>query len=160
VVPDLYVYRGPVSFRGGPASLGCGVFPCHVAPFGLPIRWGQARSSVWLRDVVLVRSLHVIGEGTLILGTDIYFYRIFITFVSRFVGKLSLCPTYCLHIYVLLLASIRDGNGYPQPDTRWVFTPLWYAYGLNILPVGQLLGKNLHPLGKRVLERSTFTHTR
>jgi hypothetical protein len=53
-----------VSFCGGPALLGCGVFPCHVAPFGLPIRWGQARSSVWLRDVALVLSLHVVGEGT------------------------------------------------------------------------------------------------
>jgi hypothetical protein len=63
-VPDLYVYRGLVSFRGGSASLGCGVFPCHVAPFGLPIRWGQARPSVWLRDVALVRSLHVVEEGT------------------------------------------------------------------------------------------------
>jgi hypothetical protein len=63
-VPDLYVYRGPVSFRGGPALLGCGVFPCHVAPFDLPIRWGQARSSYGLRDVALVRSLHVVGEGT------------------------------------------------------------------------------------------------
>jgi hypothetical protein len=54
----------------------------------------------------------------------------------------------------------RDGNGYPRPDTRWVFTPLRYVCGLNILPVGLLLGKNLHPMGKRVLERSTFTHTR
>jgi hypothetical protein len=63
-VPDLYVYSGPVSFRRGPALLGCGVFPCHVAPFGLPIRWGQARSSMWLRDVALVWSLHVVGEGT------------------------------------------------------------------------------------------------
>jgi hypothetical protein len=26
--------------------------------------------------------------------------------------------------------------------------------------VGLLLGKNLHPMGKRVLERFTFTHTR
>jgi hypothetical protein len=26
--------------------------------------------------------------------------------------------------------------------------------------VGLLLGKNLHPMGKRVLERSAFTHTR
>jgi hypothetical protein len=60
----LYVFRGPMSFRGGPALLGCGVFPCHVAPFGLPIWWGQARSSVWLRDVALVQSLHVVGEGT------------------------------------------------------------------------------------------------
>jgi hypothetical protein len=38
--PDLYVYRGPVSFCGGLDLLGCGVFPCHMAPFGLPIRWG------------------------------------------------------------------------------------------------------------------------
>jgi hypothetical protein len=47
-----------------------------------------------------------------------------------------------------------DGNGYPRPDTRWVFTSLGYVCGLNILPVGLLLGKNLHPMGKRVLERS------
>jgi hypothetical protein len=58
------------------------------------------------------------------------------------------------------LGSSRDGNGYPRPDTRWVFTPLGYVCGLNILPVGLLLGKNLHPMGKRVLERSAFTHTR
>jgi hypothetical protein len=54
----------------------------------------------------------------------------------------------------------RDGNGYPRPDTRWVFTLLGYVCGLNILPMGLLLGKNLHPMGKRVLERSAFTHTR
>jgi hypothetical protein len=54
----------------------------------------------------------------------------------------------------------RDDNGYPRADTRWVFTPLGYVCELNILPVGLLLGKNLHPMGKRVLERSTFTHTR
>jgi hypothetical protein len=30
---------------------------------------------------------------------------------------------------------IRDGNGYPRPDTRWVFTPLGYVCGLNILLV-------------------------
>jgi hypothetical protein len=60
----LYVYRGLVFFRGGPVLLGCGVFPYHVAPFGLPIWWGHARSSVWLRDDALVRSLHVVGEGT------------------------------------------------------------------------------------------------
>jgi hypothetical protein len=56
--------------------------------------------------------------------------------------------------------GLRDGNGYPRPDTRWVFTLLGYVCGLNILPVGLLLGKNLHPMGKRVLERSAFTHTR
>jgi hypothetical protein len=43
------VYRGPVSFCGGPALLGCGVISCHVSPFGLPIRRGQARSSTWLK---------------------------------------------------------------------------------------------------------------
>jgi hypothetical protein len=58
------VYRGPVSFCGGPALLGCGVFPCHMAPFGLVIRWGQARPSAWLRDVAWVRCLHAVGEGT------------------------------------------------------------------------------------------------
>jgi hypothetical protein len=57
------------------------------------------------------------------------------------------------------MAGARDGNGYPRPDTRWVFTPLAYVCGLNILPVGLLLGKNLHLMGKRVLERSAFTHT-
>ena len=62
--PDMYVYRGLVSFCGGPDLLGCGVFPCHVAPFGLPIRWGQARSSAWLRDIAWVRCLHAVGEGT------------------------------------------------------------------------------------------------
>jgi hypothetical protein len=54
----------------------------------------------------------------------------------------------------------RDGNGYPRPNIRWVFTPLEYVCELNILSVGMLLGKNLHPIGKRVLERSAFTHTR
>jgi hypothetical protein len=66
--PDLYVYRGPVSFCGGPDLLRCDVFLCHVAPFGLPIWWGQARSSAWLEDVALVRCLHAVGEGTPDLG--------------------------------------------------------------------------------------------
>jgi hypothetical protein len=65
---DLYVYRSLVSFCGGPDLLGCGVFPCHVAPFGLPIQWGQARSSEWLGDVVWVRCLHAVGKGTPDLG--------------------------------------------------------------------------------------------
>jgi hypothetical protein len=49
--PNLYVYRGPVSFCGGPDLLRCDSFSCHVAPFGLPIRWGQTRSSMSLGDV-------------------------------------------------------------------------------------------------------------
>jgi hypothetical protein len=57
-----------MSFCGGLDLLGCGVFPCHVAPFGLPIRWGQAWSSAWLGDVAWVRCLDAVGEGTPDLG--------------------------------------------------------------------------------------------
>jgi hypothetical protein len=62
------VYRGPMFFRGGPALLGCGVFSCHMASFGLPIRRGRARSSARLGDVAWVRCLHAAGEGTPDLG--------------------------------------------------------------------------------------------
>jgi hypothetical protein len=48
--------------------LGCVVFSCHVAPFGLPMRWGQAPSSVWPGDVAWVRRLHAVEEGTPDLG--------------------------------------------------------------------------------------------
>jgi hypothetical protein len=47
---------------------GCVVFPCHVAPFGLPMRWGQAPSSAWPGDVAWVRRLHAVEEGTPDLG--------------------------------------------------------------------------------------------
>jgi hypothetical protein len=60
----------------------------------------------------------------------------------------------------LCFVVYRDGNGYPRPDTQWIFTPLGYVCGLHFLPMGLLLGKNVHPIGKRVLERSTFTHSR
>jgi hypothetical protein len=63
-----YMYRGSVSFCGGPDLLGCVVFPCHVAPFGLPMWWGQASSSAWLGEVAWVRRLHDVGEGTPDLG--------------------------------------------------------------------------------------------
>jgi hypothetical protein len=66
--PDPYVYRGPVSLCGGLDLLRCGVFLCHVVPFGLPIWWGQARFSAWLGDVAWVRCLHAVGEGTPDLG--------------------------------------------------------------------------------------------
>jgi hypothetical protein len=44
--------------------LGCVVFSCHMAPFGLPMRWGQAPSSMWPGDVAWVRRLHAIEQGT------------------------------------------------------------------------------------------------
>jgi hypothetical protein len=65
---DLYVYRGPVTLCGGPALPGHGAFPCHVAPYGPPIRWNQARSSARLGDVAWVRCLCVVGEGNPDLG--------------------------------------------------------------------------------------------
>jgi hypothetical protein len=49
-------------------TLGCVVFSCHVAPFGLPMRWGQAPSSAWPGDVAWVRRLHTVEEGTPDLG--------------------------------------------------------------------------------------------
>jgi hypothetical protein len=52
----------------GPDLLECVVFSCHVAPFGLPIRWGQAPSPVWLGDVAWVQRLHSVEEGTPDLG--------------------------------------------------------------------------------------------
>jgi hypothetical protein len=47
---------------------GCVVFSCNVAPFGLPMRWGQAPSSAWPGDVAWVRRLHAVEEGTPNLG--------------------------------------------------------------------------------------------
>jgi hypothetical protein len=59
-----YMYRGPVSLCGSPNLPRCVVSPCHVAPFGLPMRWGQALFPAWLGDVAWVRRLHVVEEGT------------------------------------------------------------------------------------------------
>ena len=56
------------TYPGAPDLLGCVVFPCHMAPFGLPMRWGQAPSPAWLGDVVWVRRLHAVEEGTPDLG--------------------------------------------------------------------------------------------
>jgi hypothetical protein len=60
----------------------------------------------------------------------------------------------------LSLPLTRDCNGYMRLDSRCVFTLLGYVYGLNMLTMGLLLGKNLHPTGNRALERSDLTHTR
>jgi hypothetical protein len=39
-----------------------------------------------------------------------------------------------------------DGNGYPRPDIRWVFTLLGYIYGLSVLPMVFYWAKNFHPM--------------
>src|SRR5689334_14907715 len=39
-------------------------------------------------------------------------------------------------------AVTRDGNGYPKPETRWVFTPLGYGFGSIFIPMGLLMGIN------------------
>ena len=33
-------------------------------------------------------------------------------------------------------AVIRDGNGYPKPETRWVFALLGCGHRLNSIPAG------------------------
>jgi hypothetical protein len=56
--------------------------------------------------------------------------------------------------------GIRDGNGYPKPETRWVFTPLGYGFGPIFIPVGLLMGINLYPAGLWVRVCSYSTQTR
>jgi hypothetical protein len=73
------MYRGPESLCGSPDLLGCVVSSCHVAPFGLPMRWGQTPFSAWLGDVVCVRRLHAVEEGAPDLG-----YRQFHIFENRY----------------------------------------------------------------------------
>jgi hypothetical protein len=65
---QTYMYRGPESLCGSPDLLRYVVSPCHVAPFGLPMRWGQASFPAWLGDVARVRRLHAVEEGTPDLG--------------------------------------------------------------------------------------------
>jgi hypothetical protein len=43
--------------------------------------------------------------------------------------------------------SARDGNGYPLPETRWVFALLGYGFGSISLPMGLLMGSNGNPMG-------------
>jgi hypothetical protein len=62
------MYRGSVSLYGNLNLLRWVVSPCHVVPFGLPTRWGQALFPAWLGDVAWVWHLHVVEEGTPDLG--------------------------------------------------------------------------------------------
>jgi hypothetical protein len=64
---------------GVPDLMGRVVFSCHVAPSVLPMRWGQALSPAWLGDVVWVRCLHAVEEGTPDLGYRQGLNRILLT---------------------------------------------------------------------------------
>jgi hypothetical protein len=57
-------------------------------------------------------------------------------------------------------AGSRDGNGYPKPETRWVFTPLGYGFGSIFKPMGLLMGINVYPTGLWVRVCSYSTQTR
>jgi hypothetical protein len=54
----------------------------------------------------------------------------------------------------------RDGNGYPLPETRWVFALLGYGFGSISLPMGLLMGSNRNPTGTWAWVCSSTTHTR
>jgi hypothetical protein len=54
----------------------------------------------------------------------------------------------------------RDGNGYPKPEIRWVFTPLGYGFGSIFIPMGLLMGINVYPAGSWVRVCSYSTQTR
>jgi hypothetical protein len=54
----------------------------------------------------------------------------------------------------------RDGNGYPLPETRWVFALLRYGFGSISLPMGLLMGSNGNPTGTWAWVCSSTTHTR
>jgi hypothetical protein len=58
------------------------------------------------------------------------------------------------------VVATRDGNGYPKPQIRWVFTPLGYEFGLIFIPMGLLMGIYLYPMGLWVRVCSYSTQTR
>jgi hypothetical protein len=54
LIPGSSSFRVPVgvqTYLEAPDLLGCVVSPCHVAPFGLPMQWGEVSFPVWLGDV-------------------------------------------------------------------------------------------------------------
>jgi hypothetical protein len=64
------------------------------------------------------------------------------------------------HSCGVMVVGLRDGNGYPKPETRWVFTLLGYGFGSIFIPMGLLMGINVYPTGSwvRVCSYSTQTH--
>jgi hypothetical protein len=59
----------------------------------------------------------------------------------------SLHGTTLLRVPRCLDGTTRDDNGYPKPETRWVFTPLGYRFGSIFIPMGLLMGINVYPTG-------------
>jgi hypothetical protein len=57
-------------------------------------------------------------------------------------------------------ATRRDGNGYPLPETRWVFALLGYEFGSISVPMSLLMGSNENPTGTWTWVCSSTTHTR
>jgi hypothetical protein len=47
----------------------------------------------------------------------------------------------------LSCGTTRDGNGYPLPETWWVFALLGYGFGSISLPMDLLMGSNGNPMG-------------
>jgi hypothetical protein len=58
------------------------------------------------------------------------------------------------------LSVLRDGNGYPLPETRWIFALLGYEFGSISLLMSLLMGSNGNPTGTWAWVCSTTTHTR
>jgi hypothetical protein len=56
--------------------------------------------------------------------------------------------------------KIRDGNGYPLPETWWVCALLGYGFESISLPMGLLMGSNGNPTGTWACVCSSTTHTR
>jgi hypothetical protein len=69
-------------------------------------------------------------------------------------------PPRVLHHMPSVQATARDGNGYPLPETRWVFALLGYGFGSISLPMGLLMVSNRNPTGTWVWVCSSTTHTR
>jgi hypothetical protein len=58
------------------------------------------------------------------------------------------------------MAGTRDDDGYPKPETRWVFTLLGYEFESIFILMGLLMGINIYPAGLWVRVCSYSTQTR
>jgi hypothetical protein len=72
------------------------------------------------------------------------FLQVYVTAITAAGGNTAVMATY----FHVALSGPRDGNGYPRPDTRWVFTPLgyvcmWAKYSTR----GSIIGQKSSPNG-------------